>query len=105
MHVPQTIPNVITDKALKAATNFVETCNQHLAFLSGRGLISDAIETYKKVSNYITDFLRDVKNFYHASYDMDLCHDMYNTFMLLYSQFAQYQHTDNNNDNNMIPLS
>lgn len=48
MDVPQAILQVITDKALKAATNFVETCNQHLAYLSGRGLISDAIETLQE---------------------------------------------------------
>ena len=48
MDVPQAIPQVITDEALKAATNFVETCNQHLAYLSGRGLISDAIKTLQE---------------------------------------------------------
>lgn len=49
MHVPQVIPQVITEESLKAATNFVETCNQHLAYLSGRGLISDAIETLQEL--------------------------------------------------------
>ena len=49
MHVPQAIPQIITDEALKAARNFVETCNQHLAYLSGRGLISDAIETLQEL--------------------------------------------------------
>jgi len=44
MDTPQAIPQVISEDALKAALNFVEVCNQHLAYLSGRGQIEDAID-------------------------------------------------------------
>lgn len=44
MNTPQVIPQTISESALKAALNFVEVCNQHLAYLSGRGRIEDAID-------------------------------------------------------------
>ena len=44
MNTPQVIPQIISESALKAALNFVEFCNQHLAYLSGRGQIEDVID-------------------------------------------------------------
>ena len=44
MDTPQSIPESISEEALKAAQDFVEVCNQHTAYLAGRGLIEDAIE-------------------------------------------------------------
>lgn len=44
MDTPQQIPQEISDEALLSAKNFVEVCNQHVAFLAGRGVISEAIE-------------------------------------------------------------
>ena len=41
---PQTISPAISDKALKAADSFVKMCNQHAAFLAGRGDLTEAIE-------------------------------------------------------------
>ena len=37
LETPLAIPNIISEDAIKAAVNFVELCNQHADFLSGRG--------------------------------------------------------------------
>ena len=42
---PGSIPSKISSEALKAAQNFVDLCTQHAAFLAGRGIISDEIES------------------------------------------------------------
>ena len=48
---PQAIPKDISENALQAALDFVEVCNQHAAFLAGKGLISDAIEALQDLQN------------------------------------------------------
>ena len=45
LDTPLSIPDHISTAAIKAAKNFVELCNQHAAFLAGRGVISDSIES------------------------------------------------------------
>lgn len=40
---PLDIPDVISDDALKAASAFVNLCNQHTAYIAGRGSIPEAI--------------------------------------------------------------
>ena len=45
MDTPLAIPDHICEAAIKAAKNFVELCNQHAAFLAGRGIISESIES------------------------------------------------------------
>ena len=47
LDTPLCIPTVISDEALKAAQDFVETSNQHVAFLAGRGDITEAIDMFK----------------------------------------------------------
>ena len=42
---PSNIPPKISNEALKAAISFVELCNQHAAFLAGRGTICDEIDS------------------------------------------------------------
>lgn len=37
------IPSLISERALKAADNFVSVCLQHAAYMAGRGLMEDAI--------------------------------------------------------------
>ena len=49
MDTPQTIPQEISSEALTSARNFVDVCNQHVAYLAGRGVISEAIEGLQKV--------------------------------------------------------
>ena len=41
---PHCIPPEISEQALKAALDFVEVANQHVAYLAGKGVITDAIE-------------------------------------------------------------
>ena len=48
MDTPQTIPEEISQDAIESAKNFVEVCNQHVAHLAGRGVISEAIEGLQK---------------------------------------------------------
>lgn len=43
LDTPLAIPDRISEAAIKAAKNFVELCNQHAAFLAGRGVISDPL--------------------------------------------------------------
>lgn len=45
MSNPTAIPVEISESAMKAALNFVDVCNQNEAYLAGKGLITDAIET------------------------------------------------------------
>lgn len=49
VETPLEIPPEISNQALVAAINFVETCNQHVAFLSGRGIIDDYIVSLKEM--------------------------------------------------------
>jgi len=44
MNNPSAIPDTISINAMKAALNFVEVCNQNVAYLAGRGQITDAID-------------------------------------------------------------
>ncbi len=44
---PLSISATISDEALKAAQDFVETSNQHVAFLAGRGDIAEAIDMFQ----------------------------------------------------------
>ena len=57
MDTPQAIPEEISLEALKSAKNFVEVCNQHVAFLAGRGNISEAIESLQKFQKGMQVFL------------------------------------------------
>lgn len=38
------VPNVISEKAIKAARNYVETCCQHAAYIAGRTTIDDEMD-------------------------------------------------------------
>ena len=44
LDTPLNIPDIISEKAVKAADNFVDLCLQHAAFLGGRNKISEAID-------------------------------------------------------------
>ena len=44
METPLTIPDVISEKAIKVAINMVDVCLQHAAFLAERGDIDDTIQ-------------------------------------------------------------
>lgn len=44
VETPLNIPDVISEKAIKAAINMVDVCLQHAAFLAGRGDIDDTIQ-------------------------------------------------------------
>ena len=46
-NTPLNIPDVISAEAILAATNFVELCLQHAAFLAGRGDIQEAIQSFR----------------------------------------------------------
>jgi hypothetical protein len=46
---PHNIPNEISDTALKAAIDFVQTCTQHAAYLAGREGIQEAIDSIKEM--------------------------------------------------------
>lgn len=41
---PLTIPQEISDAAIKAAVDLVEVCIQHAAFLAGRGDVDETIQ-------------------------------------------------------------
>jgi len=49
METPLSIPDTISEDALKAAQNFVEVCNQYAAYLAGRGEISAAIQSIHNI--------------------------------------------------------
>ena len=49
LETPLEIPPEISNEALVAAVNFVEMCNQHVAFLSGRGDIDEYIVSLKEM--------------------------------------------------------
>lgn len=49
MDTPTSIPDEISEDALKAAVDFVDVCNQHVGYISGRGVISDAIKELQDV--------------------------------------------------------
>lgn len=42
------IPNEITEEAMRAAKDYVEVCCKHAAFLAGRGDIDEAIQELLK---------------------------------------------------------
>ena len=44
INTPLTIPQEISDTAIKAAVNLVEVCVQHAAFLAGRGDVDETIQ-------------------------------------------------------------
>ena len=67
MDTPQAIPQEISCEALKSAKNFVEVCNQHVAHLAGRGIISEAIEGLQKFRKGINTY-----QYYYAS-DVVVC--------------------------------
>ena len=48
MDTPLDIPDVICDDALKAAFAFVNLCNQHTAYIAGRGSIPEAIVAFEE---------------------------------------------------------
>ena len=49
IETPQQVPNGISNEAIIAAVNFVEVCNQHVAFLSGMGEIGSYITSLKEM--------------------------------------------------------
>ena len=53
LETPLSIPETISEQALKAAQEFVEVCNQHVFFLSGRGDITEAIENLQQLQKGI----------------------------------------------------
>ena len=57
MDTPNAIPNEISEDALKAAVDFVDVCTQHVSYISGRGVISDAIEELQDVQKGIVCML------------------------------------------------
>ncbi len=46
---PHSIPENISDDALKAAINFVDLCVQHASFLAGRGDTQEAVESINQM--------------------------------------------------------
>ena len=53
LDTPLIIPEAILDQALLAAQNFVELCNQYMAFLAGRGEIAEAIDNIQNADKGI----------------------------------------------------
>ena len=54
MDKPLEVPYEISLSAIKAATNFMDMCHQHAAFIAGRGDLNAAIETIKEgLYNYL----------------------------------------------------
>ena len=49
VETPQQLPADISNEAIVAAVNFVEICNQHVAFLSGMGDIDSYITSLKEM--------------------------------------------------------
>ena len=49
IETPQQLPTNIADDAIVAAVNFVEVCNQHVAFLSGMGDIDTYITSLQEM--------------------------------------------------------
>ena len=41
------IPDVVSESAIRAATDFIKTSCQQIAYIAGRGLLADEIEKYK----------------------------------------------------------
>ena len=52
MSQPINVPTEITEKAIKAAINFIELCNQQTAFMAGREDIQEEIQI-AKASKYV----------------------------------------------------
>ena len=52
---PHNISSVISDEAMKAAIEFVEICNQHVNYFTGKDNITDEIEKISQLmqSTYI----------------------------------------------------
>ena len=48
METPSSIPQEISEAAVKAADCFVDLCLQHAAFLGGKGNLQEAIEDINK---------------------------------------------------------
>ena len=44
INTPHTIPQTISDVAIKAAVDLVDVCIQHAAFLAGRGDVEETIQ-------------------------------------------------------------
>ena len=53
IETPQQVPNCISNEAIIAAVDFVEVCNQHIAFLSGMGEIGSYITSLKEMQTGI----------------------------------------------------
>ena len=49
IETPQQLPTNVSDDAIVAAVNFVEVCNQHVAFLSGMGDIDTYITSLQEM--------------------------------------------------------
>ena len=49
IETPQQIPTNVSNDAIMAAINFVEVCNQHVAFLSGMGDIDTYITSLQEM--------------------------------------------------------
>lgn len=62
MDTPQAIPQEISNEALSSAKNFIEVCNQHVAYLAGKGVISEAIERLIKARKGECNVIRMIAN-------------------------------------------
>lgn len=61
LDTPLSIPTTISDEALKAAQDFVETSNQHVAYLAGHGDIAEAVDMFQELKEglkYTYDLVR-----------------------------------------------
>ena len=59
INTPHTIPQTISETAIKAAINLVDVCIQHAAFLAGQGDMEETIQGLVEgiqPSMYTTDF-------------------------------------------------
>ena len=59
INTPLTIPDVISNEAVKAAIDLVDVCIQHAAFLAGRGDVNDRVEELARGTGHV-DFLPSV---------------------------------------------
>ena len=51
---PSSIPQEISEDAVKAADSFVDLCLQHAAYLGGKGNLQEAIDDINKGDNSVT---------------------------------------------------
>ena len=70
MEDPSSIPQEISEDAVKAADSFVDLCLQHAAYLGGKGNLQEAIDDISK-GDYSSTFIQcrgDLNNDYFLSF-------------------------------------